>query len=137
MSTSERRKNVEHEGTVVGLQWKFLIVVLGPGGGKADGSEDVSTGSLLYPADYEHFIVKPAQFHNFTVGTRAKYKVEEGQDGTKTAFDVRHECNDKWQEWERQRLEAIAHPAKETYTRAEWEAIGRQQSEWRAQQDEE
>lgn len=119
MSTSQSSNPIKCEGRVVKLQWKSLVIVLRPVGGKAGGGNDVSTPSLLHRAGYEHFVIKPAQFHNVALGTRATYEIEEHQSGAKIAFNFRHECNDKWEQWERQQLEELAHPEWKTYTRAE------------------
>lgn len=119
------------------MQWKSFVIVLRPDGGKADGSNDVSTPSLLHRADYERSVIEPAQFHNVAPGTRATYEIEERQSGAKITFNFRQECKDKWEQWKRQQLEELAHPEWKIYTRAEWEVIERQQKEWRAQQGEE
>ena len=81
--------------------------MLRPNGEEDDGSDDASTPGLLNRANYEHFITKRAQFHSFTPGTRATYELEARSDGRKIAFNIRHECTDKWEQWERQQLENL------------------------------
>lgn len=83
------------------------MIVLRPNGGEDDGSDDVSTPSLLNRADYEYLFTEPAQSHSFTPGTRATYEFEARSDGRKIAFNIRQGCTDKWEQWERQELEEL------------------------------
>ena len=92
------------------------MIVLRPNGGEDDGSDDVSTPRLLNRADYEYLFTEPAQFHSFTPGTRATYELEARSDGRKIAFNIRHECTDKWG--------AVGETGiGRAFARAEWNAI--------------